>query len=313
MKKNEFFEKEEKGITFLDIDIFKSDGTIHTKEHRKGTSSNSYLQFESAHPRHTFAGIIKSQLYRVRKLCSRETDYDEAVLNLKKRCVNSGYNVSLIDSILGEAKNIRRNLEHTNIQPLSNDKENLRLVILSGTTYQNEFKKFAQQMNPLLKDIKIQIVMSTGPTLGRLLFNNNNKVIDSVELCGGNCFVCRNGLQDKSGEVVSSVTGIKYTIEKNLSCNNGGIYVVKGGCNSQYSGKTIHFGTRGKEHLETSKSTAIYHHKQKCGKCNMVKDFDITFVENYLSKGKYSLSEREFFWNNRIKGVINTQKTLKSD
>ena len=311
--KNEHFEKEEKGITFLDIDIFKSDGTIHTKEHRKETSVNSYLHFQSAHPRHTFAGIIKSQLYRVRKLCSREIDYKEAVLNLKTRCVNSGYNVSLINSILGEAKNIQRNLEYTNIKPLLDEKENLRLVILSGTKYQNEFKKFAQQMNSLVKDINIQIVMSTGPTLGRLLFNNNDKVIGSDKLCGQNCLICRNGLQDKSGEVVSSVTGIKYNVERNLSCNNGGIYVVKGSCNSQYSGKTIHFGTRGKEHLETSKSTAIYHHKQKCNQCNTVKDFDITFVENYLNKGKYSLSEREFFWNNRIKGVINKQKTLKSD
>ena len=310
---NEYFEKELKGITFLDVDVFKSDGTIHTKEHRKETSSNSYLHFESAHPRHTFAGIVKSQLYRVRKLCSREIDYDEAVLKLKNRCVNSGYNVSLIESILGEAKNIQRTLEYTNIQPVSNNKENLRLVVLSGTTYHNEYKKFAERMNSLLTDINIQIVMSTGPTLGRLLFNNNNKVQGSVEPCQENCFVCRNGLLVKSGEVVSSVTGIKFNVDKDLSCNNGGIYVVKGNCNNQYSGKTIHFGNRGKEHLDTSKSTAVYAHKQKCNMCNEAKDFTITFVENYLNKGKYSLSEREFFWNNRIKGVINTQKTLKSD
>ena len=136
--KNEYVEKEEKGITFLDIDIFKSDGTIHTNEHRKETSGNSYLHFESAHPRHTFAGIIK---------CSREIDYVEAVLKLKNRCVNSGYNTPLIESILGEAKNIQRTLEYTNIQPIKNDVEYLRLVILSETTYANEFKRFTQRMN----------------------------------------------------------------------------------------------------------------------------------------------------------------------
>ena len=309
---NEYFEKEEKGITFLDVDIYKSDGTIHTKEHRKETSSDRYLHFESAHPRHTFAGIIKSQLYRVRKLCSRDIDYDEAVLSLKKRCVNSGYNISLIESILGEAKNIRRSLKYTNTNHLANAKENIRLVVLSGTTYVDEFKKFAQRMNSLLSNIQIQIVMSTGTTLGGLLFNNNNKVQGFVEPCN-NCFVCRNDLQDKSGEVVSSVTGIKFNVDTNLSCNNGGIYVVSGGCNSQYSGKTIHFGNRGKEHFHTSKTTAVYAHKQNCNVCNEVNDFSIIYVENYLGRGKYSLSEREFFWNNRIKGVINTQKTLKSD
>ena len=68
-------EKVDKCITFLDIDIFKCEGTIHTKEHRKSTSVNNYLLATSAHPRHTFPGIIKSQLYRLRRLCSRDVDF----------------------------------------------------------------------------------------------------------------------------------------------------------------------------------------------------------------------------------------------
>ena len=81
-------------------------------------------------------------------------------------------------------------------------------------------------------------------------------------------------------------------------------------CHDQYSGTTVHFGNRGKEHFHTSRATTAYAHKQKCNETN---DFTITFVENYQNKGKYSLSEREFFWNNRIKGVMNTQKTLQYD
>ena len=149
--------------------------------------------------------------------------------------------------------------------------------------------------------------------MGRLLFNNNNKVYGSAEPCQNNCFVCQNGLQTKSDEVSSSVTGIKYKIDKDLSCQNGGIYVVTSACNSQYSGKTINFGNRGKEHFHKSKSSAVYSHKQTCSSCNEANDFNIMYVENYINRGKYSLSEREYFWNHRIKGVINTQKTLKSD
>ena len=308
---NEHFEKQDKVITFLDVDVFKCNGTIHTKEHRKETSSNSYLHFDSAHPKHTFPGIVKSQLYRVRKLCSQESDYEEAVSKLKDRCINSGYDASWVNPILEEAKSIRRTLEYTSIQSESNDKEELRLVILSGTTYEDEFKQFAKRMNSLLKDvIKVQIVMSTGPTLGRLLFNNTNKVLGSIEPCGNDCMVCHNELQDKSGGVTSSVTRKNYNIEKNLTCKNGGIYVVKGACNSQYSGKTIHFDTRGNQHFATN-STAVGNHRKDCNVCNSAKDFSISFVENYLNRGKYSLSEREFFWNNRIKGFINGQKTLK--
>ena len=48
----------------------------------------------------------------------------------------------------------------------------------------------------------------------------------------------------------------------------------------------VHFGNRGKEHLHTSKATAVYAHKQKCNRCNETNDFTITFVENYQYKGK---------------------------
>ena len=168
-------------------------------------------------------------------------------------------------------------------------------------------------MNLLIKDFKIQIVNSTGPTIARLLFNNRNLDMDTKEQCNLNCFVCINDLQNKSGLVVSTVTGMSYKVPNDLSCLNGGIYVVQGRCKSQYIGKTIHFGLRGKEHFSTSKNSSIYKHKQTCKECNTAKDFNITYLENLMMRGKYSLSEREYFWNNRIKGVINTQKTLKSD
>ena len=35
-----------------------------------------------------------------------------------------------------------------------------------------------------------------------------------------------------------------------------------------------------------------------------IKDFDITFMEHYLGRGKYSLSERELVWNKRVQGSI---------
>ena len=59
-------EKELKSLHFLDLELCKRDGTIHTKEHRKSTSANNYLFVTSFHPRHTFPGIVKSQMYRLR-------------------------------------------------------------------------------------------------------------------------------------------------------------------------------------------------------------------------------------------------------
>ena len=120
-----------------------------------------------------------------------------------------------------------------------------------------------------------------------------------------------NDLQNKSGVVKSSVTGTEYRVSTNLTCNNGGIYVINGKCNGQYTGKTINNRNRCYCHFKTN-STAIYDHKQECNECGGVNSYTVTFVENYLNRGKYSLSEREMLWNSRMKGIINEQKTLRS-
>lgn len=308
-------EKETKEITFLDMDIFKADGTIHSKEHRKETSVNSYLPFNSAHPRHTFSGIVKSQLFRLRRLCSRNTDFKNSVEDLKIRCLRSGYKKEMVESILSQSFSLERNLIKTiMVNPTIDNKIKVRLVILSGTWYEKEFTKFAKQMNSSLSqsNFKIEIVKGTAPTIGQYLFNNNNKSLATVECRVDNCLVCPNELQSKSGIVKSVLKDTTYKVDKELSCNEGGIYVIQGICTGQYTGKTINFGNRCNEHFKKSKLSSIHDHMGTCQQCNNFKDFSVTYVEGYFSRGKYSLSEREMLWNDRIKGVINVHKTLKS-
>ena len=99
-----YVEKETAQTTFLDIDMYKDNNNMHTKEHRKETASNSYIKFGSAHPSHSFKGIVKSQMYRLRRLCSKDGDFISAIENLKIRCYNSGYDKDMVDGILDKAK-----------------------------------------------------------------------------------------------------------------------------------------------------------------------------------------------------------------
>lgn len=69
------YEMSNEKIHLLDIEIFIEEQTFHTKEHRKETASDSYVKFGSAHPKHCFKGIIKSQMFRLRRLCSRDIDF----------------------------------------------------------------------------------------------------------------------------------------------------------------------------------------------------------------------------------------------
>ena len=309
-------EKQDKYITFLDVEVYKKSGTVHSREHRKDTSASSYLNIKSAHPRHTFSGIVKSQLLRVRRLCSLDEDFENSVVELKKRCMNSGYSAEIVSSILNIAPTLIRTLSKKKSEPPKKDTLEIRLVVLAGTAYESQLSSFACRMNSLLPQntYHINIVKSTFPSLSRLLFNNNDKCGNPKKCNCSKCELCKNEtLLSQLDHVTSSATGYSYPVDSSLSCTDGGIYVIKGACDSQYTGKTVHFSTRSHEHFSTSKSSAIYQHKQKCNACNVTNDFEMTLVENYHNRGKYCLSEREYLWNSRIKGTMNVQKTLKAN
>ena len=223
---------------------------------------------------------MKSQIQRIRRLCSRDSDYTEALRLLRGRCEASGYKTEDIVSIFDEHENLPRNLYN---QPVLNseDYHQVRLVVLSGTPYEADIRMFAKRMNRVLSSskIKVGIVMTTGPSISKLLFHNNDSGTRLVDC--GNRIVCRNGARNTDGVVSSNVTGKSYQIARNISCKNGGIYVFETECVDQYTGKTtVNFGTRSVEHIHRHKTSSVYN------------------------------SEREFLWNYRIKGVINNQKSL---
>ena len=70
--------------------------------------------------------------------------------------------------------------------------------------------------------------------------------------------------------------------------------MVKGACNAQYTGKAVDFANRFCEHFMTCNTSAVYCHKKQCSACSKVTDFEVTLIENYHKRGKYTLSEREF-------------------
>ena len=188
----------------------------------------------------------------------------------------------------------------------------IRLVVLAGTQYAKEISSFASRMNRVLvrSGLKVEIVKTTGPSIAKTLFSNNN-TRDSVLDCN-HCIVCDNNARsDTEGTIKSTVTGKSYKMNNSLTCINGGIYVWEGECTDQYSGKTtVEFNTRMHEHLIKQKSSSVYKHISNCAECNGIGDYKVSFIEDYRKRGKYTLSERESLWNYRIKGVINDQKTL---
>ena len=74
-------------IDFLDVTLFKGNrfsktNILDTKVYFKPTDTHQLLHKSSFHPKHTFAGILKSQLLRFYRICNNQNDFEEACAKL---------------------------------------------------------------------------------------------------------------------------------------------------------------------------------------------------------------------------------------
>ncbi len=83
-------------IDFLDTTVFKGPDFLNnfkldTKVYFKSTDTHALLHKDSFHPKHTFKGIVKSQLLRFSRICTREEHFREAGVTLFKALRKRGY------------------------------------------------------------------------------------------------------------------------------------------------------------------------------------------------------------------------------
>lgn len=91
----------ENSIDFLDTTVFKGpnfskDKKLDIKVYFKSTDTHALLHRESFHPAHTFKGIVKSQLLRFKRICTREEDFQGAVKVLFKALRGRGYSKTFL-------------------------------------------------------------------------------------------------------------------------------------------------------------------------------------------------------------------------
>ena len=95
------YELDANSMDFLDTTTFKgpdfqSTKRLDTKVFFKPTDTHALLFGTSYHPRHTFRGVVKSQLLRFKRICSREEDFEEATGILFSVLRKRGYTRSFL-------------------------------------------------------------------------------------------------------------------------------------------------------------------------------------------------------------------------
>ncbi len=88
------FQTDTNNITFLDVNVYKNaNNQLGTKTFFKPTNNKLLLNPKSCHPKHTFKGILKSQIIRFRRLSSEDEDFMETAREYIKIQIQNGFSV----------------------------------------------------------------------------------------------------------------------------------------------------------------------------------------------------------------------------
>ena len=96
-------------IEFLDTQVFvikdNSDKwTLGTRVYFKPTDTHALLHKDSFHPKHTFKGIVKSQIIRFMRICTNQQDVETAISELFKVLRTRGYSRTFLRTIKTETQ-----------------------------------------------------------------------------------------------------------------------------------------------------------------------------------------------------------------
>lgn len=94
-------------INFLDTTVFKGPdfgvtGKLDSRVYFKSTDTHALLHKESHHDTHVFRGIVRAQLLRFRRICTREEDRQHAKKVLFKALKGRGYSRGFLRAVARE-------------------------------------------------------------------------------------------------------------------------------------------------------------------------------------------------------------------
>lgn len=115
-------ELDQQSINFLDTTVYKGPDFQEThkldiKVFFKKTDTHALLHKTSFHPRHTFRGIVKSQILRFKRICTRENTFMEAVLTLFRALRERGYSRPFLRHCLRTFQ-LQKERDHDKLIPL---------------------------------------------------------------------------------------------------------------------------------------------------------------------------------------------------
>lgn len=245
-------------LVFLDLTLSHDDATITTTNHVKPTGGNSYLHYTSCHHPMWKKNIPRGQFQRLRRNCSKLTDYKmQGALMARKFC-EKGYPEGLVQEAFESYESL-----HT-IQ--RNKKTNGMNTVRFITDYNNQYKEISRiickHFNILKLDKRLYPQLPTAPQVTfrrartikniiapsklkttmpgprgdiRTYFDNR---VGTYKCKKRGCLTCQFILHGRSS--FQDTNGNTFHIKQFITCSTDHvIYILRCSCNLFYVGRTI--------------------------------------------------------------------------
>ena len=235
---------------------FLANNQIITSLYHKPTDRHAYLHRKSYHPPSTKKAIPYSQALRIKRICSREEDYQQGIVDLKQHLMQRGYTAAEIDNQIDKAskenrENILKYKEKTHHKPLT-------IITTYNKTLPNiksiiEDNWHLLHINPSISKIfteKPKVAYKRNPNLKQLIGQqriSKNKVYRKPSHTTGMCKPCTSQhgnlcctLIKRTSEFTNRLTGKIFQIYHHLTCKSSKvIYLMEcTECNNKpYVGK----------------------------------------------------------------------------
>ena len=256
------FEYSTKSVSFLDTMVIKDDqGKLYTDLYTKPTDTHAYLHYSSCHPQHQKEGGPYGQLLRLKRICSKETDYQKHASNMLTHYSRRGYPPNTLTAAYNKAQTRdREELLSPRTQNPSPATDTPLFCIIPYNPGNPAVRKILQDNWHILEtDPKLQCVADKPLTVGHTRLSNLGDDLvhsklrypptdthtpaprqpKSDKLCTSNrCRYCPH--LNKSGKVTSLSTGRSFIIPTRISCKlNNLIYCITcKKCKMQYVGQS---------------------------------------------------------------------------
>ena len=252
-------EQSPSSVNFLDTTVkIDSDRKLYTDLFCKPTDSHNYLLFESAHPKHLKNSLPYSQLLRIRRICSKMSDFDKNAILIGDHFIRRQYPEDLIIEAIIKTRRMDRgqllcpppkttsakiddlfliSTFNPDCSPLKDIVQKTWPTLGRTHTTESVYNRktiFGHRRNESLKDILVHAkIPSSTPSDNTVATRSLNR-----RCIAKKCRYCPR--LDRSGQVTCQQSGNSYSTKTHTTCNsNNLIYcIICKTCAIKYVGQT---------------------------------------------------------------------------